>query len=98
MIQHGAGLSRLTTQGTKKMIEPKFYLELTEDQATDLGLALHRAFHLLDKMAAEYTKLTEKDAGFRHTLAKYVAEREAVRALITLSRERWEALQDEKQA
>ena len=79
------------------MIEPKFYLELTEDQATDLGLALFRAFHQLQKMVAEYTKLTEKDAGFRHTLAKYKTDLEAVRALITLSREGWEALQDAKE-
>lgn len=79
------------------MTEPKFTLELTEEQATDLGLALFRAFHQLQKMVAEYTKLTEKDAGFRHTLAKYKTDLEAVRALVTLNRESWEAFIDAKE-
>ena len=80
------------------MIEPKFKLELTENQAIELRLALHRAFHLLDKMVAEYTELTKKEACFAPTRAKYKADLEEVRVLLKLSRESWEALQDEKLA
>ena len=81
------------------MIEPKFKLELTDDQAIVLRLALHRAFPVLDKMVAEYTNLTKKHAGLGGpTLAKYTEELEAVRVLLNLSRESWDALQDEKMA
>ena len=80
------------------MIEPKFKLELTENQAIELRLALHRAFHLLDKMVAEYTELTKKEACFAPTRAKYMEELQAVRVLLKLSRESWDALQDEKLA
>ena len=80
------------------MIEPKFKLELTGNQAIVLRLALHRALHFLFKMVAEYTELTKKDAGFAPTLTKYKADLEEVRVLLKLSRESWDALQDEKLA
>lgn len=73
-----------------------FHLTLSEGEAVDLRLALHRALHSVQKIVEQYKALDQEL--FDITVAKYEAEADQIKRVLDLATLAWEDLQNRKEA